>query len=64
MKPVWLVLNIGSSTVKFGLFDVADARPLVRGLIEGIGLQPRLKASLPDGTLELRAPPMRGTPRS
>ncbi|ACM02513.1 acetate/propionate family kinase [Cereibacter sphaeroides] len=56
MKPVWLVLNIGSSTVKFGLFDVADARPLVRGLIEGIGLQPRLKASLPDGTLELRAP--------
>ncbi len=35
MKPVWLVLNIGSSTVKFGLFDVADARPLVRGLIGG-----------------------------
>ncbi|WP_096787031.1 acetate/propionate family kinase [Rhodobacter sp. CZR27] len=56
MKPVWLVLNIGSSTVKFGLFDVEDARPLVRGLVEGIGLTPRLKASLPDGTLELRAP--------
>lgn len=56
MKPVWLVLNIGSSTVKFGLFDIQDASPLVRGAVEGIGLRPRLKAYLPDGTLELRAP--------
>ena len=48
MKPVWLVLNIGSSTVKFGLFDIQDASPLVRGAVEGIGLRPRLKAHLPD----------------
>lgn len=56
MKPVWLVLNIGSSTVKFGLFDVDDAQPLVRGVVEGIGLKPNLKATLPGGKLELRAP--------
>ena len=39
-----LVLNSGSSSLKFGLYDIADA-PVERamGLVERIGGQPRLK---------------------
>ncbi|PZQ47783.1 MAG: acetate kinase [Rhodovulum sulfidophilum] len=44
-RPVALTLNAGSSSLKFGLFDLADApRQLALGQIESIGGQPRLKA--------------------
>ncbi len=44
-----LVLNAGSSSIKFSLYDVAQAaeeRPLAKGVIEGIGRSPRLKAEI------------------
>lgn len=43
-RPVALTLNAGSSSLKFGLYDIADA-PVERamGLVERIGGQPRLK---------------------
>jgi acetate kinase len=41
-----LVLNAGSSSIKFELFDVADGAPAARlsGQLEGIGAAPRLTA--------------------
>ena len=46
MDPI-LVVNAGSSSVKFQLFQAANggpARRLVKGQIEGIGTRPRLEA--------------------
>ncbi|TPE48980.1 acetate/propionate family kinase [Amaricoccus solimangrovi] len=46
-RPVALTLNAGSSSLKFGVFDIAGApAELATGLIEKIGGQPRLRASL------------------
>jgi acetate kinase len=47
-----LVVNAGSSSVKFQVFDVDAAdglKRLMRGQIDGIGTQPRLRASGPEG---------------
>jgi acetate kinase len=46
-----LVINAGSSSLKFQIFEVADAglRRCVRGQIDGIGTQPRLVARGADG---------------
>jgi acetate kinase len=43
--PVILVINAGSSSVKFALFDAAASPPrrLLRGQVEGIGTAPRLR---------------------
>ena len=46
-QPVVLVLNAGSSSLKFSVFDAGDAaalRPNVGGQIEGIGTSPRFSA--------------------
>jgi acetate kinase len=42
-----LVINAGSSSLKFQLFDVVDGTPrrAVRGQMEGIGVHPRLRAT-------------------
>jgi acetate kinase len=48
-----LVVNAGSSSVKFQLFDVAAAdtlRRLIKGQMDGIGTQPRLRAETVDGS--------------
>lgn len=50
MTPVILVLNAGSSSVKFSLFAAAQPNPLLlvyRGELEGIGTRPRLFVSDP-----------------
>ena len=39
------VVNAGSSSIKFGLYDSADEALLFRGQIEGIGLKPTLKVA-------------------
>jgi acetate kinase len=46
-----LVVNAGSSSLKFQIFEVTDAglRRCIRGQIDGIGTQPRLVARRPDG---------------
>jgi acetate kinase len=46
-----LVVNAGSSSLKFQLFALADAglERRLRGQIDGIGVRPRLKASGADG---------------
>jgi len=44
-----LVLNIGSSTIKFGVFAAEDGARLAGGAVEQIGLAPRLVAILPGG---------------
>ena len=49
-----LVVNAGSSSVKFQIFGVPrhqDALCLVRGQVEGIGSQPRLRAETRDGSV-------------
>lgn len=48
-----LVLNAGSSSIKFELFDVLDGAPLSRldGQMEGIGASPRLIARDADGSV-------------
>jgi acetate kinase len=46
-QPVVLVLNAGSSSLKFSVYDAGDAPALrsnVRGQIEGIGTSPRFSA--------------------
>jgi acetate kinase len=51
---VILVVNAGSSSVKFQLFTVDgvdDLKRLIKGQIEGIGTQPRLRATGSDGSL-------------
>ena len=57
MTPVWLVLNIGSSTIKFGVYACADAAPLARGAIDGVGLAPRLNAVLQGAPAQIAVPP-------
>lgn len=48
-----LVVNAGSSSLKFQIFEVADARLScrVRGQIDGIGTRPRLLARGADGAV-------------
>ena len=43
MRPVFLVLNAGSSSIKFQLFDAGgtgEPRRIYRGLFEGLGSSP------------------------
>jgi len=52
MKPALLVINSGSSSVKFAAYDVApdaDLRRIANGRIEGIGNAPRLLVWGQDG---------------
>ena len=47
-----LVLNSGSSSIKYKLFDMADRSILASGLVERIGKQPVLwpiKRAMPGG---------------
>ena len=46
-----LVINAGSSSLKFQIFDVVDGAPRrrVRGQLDGIGVSPRLRATDGDG---------------
>src|SRR5690349_14330688 len=49
-----LVLNAGSSSVKFQVFGTKESKGLARlikGQMDGIGAQPRLRAMNADGTL-------------
>jgi acetate kinase len=49
-----LVVNAGSSSVKFQLFDIAAANKLrrhIKGQVDGIGTQPRLRAEAGDGSI-------------
>nr|MBL8457634.1 acetate kinase [Zoogloeaceae bacterium] len=51
MKAI-LVLNAGSSSLKFALYPINGelaATPAISGQIEGIGAKPELKAKGPDG---------------
>jgi acetate kinase len=49
-KGVVLVLNAGSSSIKFAVYDAAsDAKRLTHGEIEGIGTQPRFHARDSEG---------------
>ena len=49
-----LVLNCGSSSVKFQLIDTANEQALIEGGVERIGLEaPLLKVKHPDGSKEL-----------
>ena len=51
VKPVALTLNAGSSSLKFGLFDITDEpKEMAAGLVESIGGMPRLKAEFGLGT--------------
>src|SRR4051794_17473690 len=44
------VVNAGSSSVKFGIYDTAgDETPLLKGQVEQIGVSPTLTASDPKG---------------
>ncbi len=48
-----LVVNAGSSSVKFQVFGLAaagDPRRLIKGQMDGIGTQPRLRAESSDGS--------------
>lgn len=51
-KGVLLVLNAGSSSIKFAIYDVVDDKPVhhLHGEIEGIGTHPRIHAEEADGT--------------
>lgn len=44
-----LVVNAGSSSVKFQVFDAKGPRRLLKGQIDGIGTHPRLRANGADG---------------
>jgi acetate kinase len=44
-----LVVNAGSSSVKFQVFGT-DLTRLIKGQMDGIGVQPRLRAAAADGT--------------
>src|SRR5262245_38721688 len=52
MAESLLVLNAGSSSIKFSLFLTrgAELEPSVRGQIEGIDTKPHFVAKKPDGT--------------
>jgi acetate kinase len=43
------VINAGSSSIKFGLYDELDEALLFRGLVESIGIAPHLRVSDSDG---------------
>jgi acetate kinase len=48
-----LVVNAGSSSVKFQIFDIAAGEKLhrlIKGQVDGIGTQPRLRAETGDGS--------------
>ena len=69
MKQALLVINSGSSSVKFAAYDVAPGSALQRianGRIEGIGSAPRLRvwgqdgACLEDRRIDVPADPVRG----
>jgi len=48
-----LAVNAGSSSVRFQIFDLAasgDPRRLLKGQMDGIGTQPRLRAETSDGS--------------
>ena len=51
MDGVILVLNAGSSSLKFAAFDASDGTvsPRVAGQVEGIGAQPRFTAKDAEG---------------
>lgn len=51
MPDAVLVLNAGSSSIKFGLFDIADAEPalLCKGLLDDHETRPRLVVKGPAG---------------
>lgn len=49
MQAAILVLNAGSSSLKFGLYEIGSLTPLLRGDIADIGEQPTLAASGPFG---------------
>ena len=49
---VFLVLNIGSSSIKFAVVGATDGAPLARGLVQGIGVVPRLTARFGTGSAE------------
>ncbi len=49
MSRAILVLNSGSSSIKFELFAQADLSPLAHGQIDGIGTQPTLAVADADG---------------
>lgn len=51
MMHVILVLNAGSSSLKFQIFAVERLERQVKGQIDGIGVHPRLRANRPDGTV-------------
>jgi acetate kinase len=54
MTPTILVLNAGSSSIKFQLFAVADDQTLerrIKGQMDGIGARPRLLAKSGDGNV-------------
>ncbi len=46
-----LVLNAGSSSLKFALYEVDDGALRIRGQIEGVGAEPRLVARAGDGAV-------------
>ncbi|WP_424934631.1 acetate/propionate family kinase [Amaricoccus macauensis] len=47
--PIALTLNAGSSSLKFGVFEISDApKEIAAGLVERIGGQPRIKADFGD----------------
>jgi acetate kinase len=55
MKHAVLALNVGSSSLKFGLFDQAGTNASIRGKIDGIGKAPRFTAKESSGrTIEDR----------
>lgn len=69
MSQALLVINSGSSSVKFAVYDVAPGEALTRianGKIEGIGSAPRLLvwgrngAPLEDRSIDVSADPLRG----
>lgn len=55
MSAAILVINAGSSSVKFALYDQSTLVPLCRGEIEGIGSRARVEASGPLATALLAA---------
>jgi len=56
-----IVLNAGSSSVKFAVYEgIGTFTMLSKGQVEGIGTAPRLKARLADGTVLERAWPAEG----
>ena len=55
---VILVVNSGSSSLKFALYPASDNinQPLLKGQVSGIGVQPKLKATMAGEVLENQEP--------